>query len=337
MNAFPCKCSQVCDLLRCFSESWCLSSHIWVVVLSSSSGQSLQGRVCLEHDQSIPLYGVRGLDKWSTCINHTTGQEQWQPSSSQPAWVGRKFTSVLSFCHVSADLVLKNFSARECSKSALVLIFSAGTIFTGLLQKHLHWNSKRCRVGRFYKKNTPLKSLHHSGHYWQCTYIHDDRWLQRPDLAPKSGLRSDWWYMSKQFWRQLNLQYDQESFSEVYWYSGLQALLLAVFQTTVDFLCKNSNKNSSLQRYFGCFVSNHIVRCCDVNFSCLSQIRREKVACKQRLYIFVVLFGATVTCLDATFGQLFTLRPLMFFCFSPTLYACTCTLLKIELLSYVHG
>ena len=41
--------------------------------------------------------------------------------------------SVLSFCHVSADLVLKNFSARECSKSALVLIFSAGTIFTGLI------------------------------------------------------------------------------------------------------------------------------------------------------------------------------------------------------------
>ena len=40
---------------------------------------------------------------------------------------------MLSFCHVSADLVLKNFSARECSKSALVLIFSAGTKFTGLV------------------------------------------------------------------------------------------------------------------------------------------------------------------------------------------------------------
>ena len=75
------------------------------------------------------------LDKWSTCIKHTvtTGPEQWQPSSSQPAWVGRKFTSVLSFSYVSADLVLKSFSARECSKSALVLILSAGTIFTGLL------------------------------------------------------------------------------------------------------------------------------------------------------------------------------------------------------------
>ena len=31
-----------------------------------------------------------------------------------------------------------------------------------------------------------------------------------------------------------------KDFSEVYWYSGLPALFFAVFQTSVDFLCKNS-------------------------------------------------------------------------------------------------
>ena len=37
-----------------------------------------------------------------------------------------------------------------------------------------------------------------------------------------------------------------EDFSEVYWYSGLQALFVTVFQTSVDFLCKTSYKSSSV-------------------------------------------------------------------------------------------
>ena len=67
-----------------------------------------------------------------------------------------------------------------------------------------------------------------------------------------------------------------EDFSEVYWHScsGLQALFVTVFQTSVDFLCKTSYKSSSLLGYS--FQSNHIVGCCNINFSDLSQIRREK-------------------------------------------------------------
>ena len=67
-----------------------------------------------------------------------------------------------------------------------------------------------------------------------------------------------------------------ENFSEVSWYSGLQALFVTVFQTSVDFLCKNSYKSSSFQGYFDCFLSNHNVGCCNISFSCLSQIRSEK-------------------------------------------------------------
>ena len=81
-------------------------------------------------------------------------------------------------------------------------------------------------------------------------------------------------------------------FSEVYWYRGLQALFVTVYHTSVDLLCKKSYKSSSLLRYFNCFLSNHTVGCWNINFSCLSQIRKEKNSlCKQCLYIFVVLFA----------------------------------------------
>ena len=66
----------------------------------------------------------------------------------------------------------------------------------------------------------------------------------------------------------------------------------AVFYTSVDLLCKNSYKSSSLLEYFDCFQSNHTVGCCNINFRSLCQIKREKMACKQCLYIFVVLFFA---------------------------------------------
>ena len=55
---------------------------------------------------------------------------------------------------------------------------------------------------------------------------------------------------------------------------------------------KKSYKSSSLLRYFNCFQSNHTVGCWNINFSCLSQIRKENNSlCKQCLYIFVVLFA----------------------------------------------
>ena len=86
-----------------------------------------------------------------------------------------------------------------------------------------------------------------------------------------------------------------EDFSEVYWYSGLQALFVTVLQTSVDLLCKKSYKGSSLLGYFDCFLSNHTVGCCNINFSCLSQSRRENfLLCQQCLYISVVLFWVTV-------------------------------------------
>ena len=73
-----------------------------------------------------------------------------------------------------------------------------------------------------------------------------------------------------------------------------QALFVAVFYTSVDLLCKNSYKSSSLLGYFDCFQSNHTVGCCNINFRSLCQIKRKKnLLCKQCLYIFVVLFCAT--------------------------------------------
>ena len=69
-----------------------------------------------------------------------------------------------------------------------------------------------------------------------------------------------------------------EDFSDVYKYSGLQALFVTVFQTSVDLLCKKSYKSSSMLGYFECFQSNHTAGCCNIKFGCLSQIRREKFA-----------------------------------------------------------
>ena len=96
----------------------------------------------------------------------------------------------------------------------------------------------------------------------------------------------------------------REYFSDVYKYSGLQALFVTVFQTSVDLLCKKSYKSSYLLGYFDCFQSNHTVGCCDIKFSGLSQIRREKLLCKQCLYIFIVLFLRDCSCFVAKFGQL---------------------------------
>ena len=88
------------------------------------------------------------------------------------------------------------------------------------------------------------------------------------------------------------LCFASEDSSEVYWNSGLQALFVTVFQTSVDFLCKTSYKSSSLLGYFDCFQSNHIVGCCNINFSDLSQIRREKICFASNVSTFLLYFFA---------------------------------------------
>ena len=113
-----------------------------------------------------------------------------------------------------------------------------------------------------------------------------------------------------------------EDFSDVYEHSGLQALFVTVFQTSVDLLCKMSYKSSSLlgHGYFDCFHSNHTVGCCNKNFSVLSQIRTEKICLASHVSLFCCTFLRDCSCFVATFGQLFTLLPLMF-CFSWTRFA----------------
>ena len=83
-----------------------------------------------------------------------------------------------------------------------------------------------------------------------------------------------------------------EDFSEVYWYSSLQALFVTVLQTSVDFVCKNSCKNSFLLGYFDCFLSNHTVGCCNISFSCLSPIKREKFYFPSNVSNFFLYFFA---------------------------------------------
>ena len=97
---------------------------------------------------------------------------------------------------------------------------------------------------------------------------------------------------------------------------------------------KHHMKSSSLLGYFDCFPSNHIVGCCNINFSDLSQIRRENFALQAMSLLFCCTFLHDCSCFVATFGQLFTLRPPNF-CFSPTRYAHS--LLKNEFCSNIHG
>ena len=99
------------------------------------------------------------------------------------------------------------------------------------------------------------------------------------------------------------------------------ALFVTDFQTSVDLLCKKSYKGSSLLGYFDCFQSNHTVGCCNINFSGLSQIRREKIcfASNVSIYIFVVLFCATAVVSLQRLANFSPCDPLIF-CFSPTRY-----------------
>ena len=64
------------------------------------------------------------------------------------------------------------------------------------------------------------------------------------------------------------------------------------FRHHVDLLCKNSYKSSSLLGYFDCFLSDHTVGCCNISFSCLSQMRREKFCYASNVFIFLLYFFA---------------------------------------------
>ena len=74
--------------------------------------------------------------------------------------------------------------------------------------------------------------------------------------------------------------------------SRLQALFVTVLQTSVDFVCKNSCKNSFLIGYFDCFLLNHTVGCCNISFSCLSPIRRENFCFPSNVSNFFLYFFA---------------------------------------------
>ena len=76
-------------------------------------------------------------------------------------------------------------------------------------------------------------------------------------------------------------------------------------------------KSSSLLRYFDFFQSNHTVGCCNINFSSLCQIKREKSCFASCVSIFLLYFLRDCSCFVATFGQLFTLRPPNFFVLAP--------------------
>ena len=52
------------------------------------------------------------------------------------------------------------------------------------------------------------------------------------------------------------------------------------------------DKSSSLLRYCNCFLSNHTVGCCNINFSCLSQTRREKICFACNVSVFFLYFFA---------------------------------------------
>ena len=106
-----------------------------------------------------------------------------------------------------------------------------------------------------------------------------------------------------------------------------------IHQSTL--LCKNSYKSSSLLRYFDCFLSNHTVGCCNINFSCLSQIRREKFCFASNVSIFL-LYSFCVTAVVSMLRLAnFSPSDPVIFCFSLTLY--THSLLKNDFFWNVHG
>ena len=94
--------------------------------------------------------------------------------------------------------------------------------------------------------------------------------------------------------------------------SGLQALFVTVFQTSVDFLCKKHIQKQFFTAIFRLFpVEPHCGMLPNKFYLPVSNKEGKIWLCKQCLYIFVVLFLPDSLCLDAMFGQLFTMRPLI--------------------------
>ena len=127
--------------------------------------------------------------------------------------------------------------------------------------------------------------------------------------------------------------------SEIYWYSGVQMLLVTVFQTAVNPcsgpLCKSSLKTGYLLGYLNGILLNP-VRCqCKINFSFLSQIRREHFCFPSKDSVFLLYYFARLQLFRChiKFGQLFTVQPHNFLS-RPTLHAHS--LLKNEFFSNVH-
>ena len=115
-----------------------------------------------------------------------------------------------------------------------------------------------------------------------------------------------------------------EDFSEVYWYSGLQALFVTVFLTSVDFLSKNSYKSSSLSGYFDRFFSNHTVGCWNISFSCLSQIRSEKFSFASNVSKFLLYFFCATAVVSMPRLVNFSPCDPLFFVFAPLLMLIAC-------------
>ena len=99
--------------------------------------------------------------------------------------------------------------------------------------------------------------------------------------------------------------------------------------------CAKHRITAVLCLYFDCFQSNHIVGCCNINFSDLSQIRREKFCFPSNVStFFVVLFCTTAVVSLQRLANFSPCDPLIF-CFSPTRYAHS--LLKNEFFSNIYG
>ena len=100
------------------------------------------------------------------------------------------------------------------------------------------------------------------------------------------------WYISKQFWRQINLQYDQLRFFRgllIQWSASAVCHSLSYINRPLG---QKFIQSSSLLRYFNCFLSNHTVGCWNINFNFLSQIKRKKICFASNVSIFLLYFFA---------------------------------------------
>ena len=80
-----------------------------------------------------------------------------------------------------------------------------------------------------------------------------------------------------------------------------------------DLLCKKIIQKQFLLWYFNCFLSNDTVGCCNINFSCQSQIRRENFASEaMSLYFWLYFFWATAVVSMPRLANFSSCDPLIF-------------------------